>query len=87
MGGVVVEDHGDDIAGRPLSLDGVEEADVLLVPMALHVAVDRAVEDIQRGEQVAVPWRLYSWVMVPGRPFFRGRPGSVRSSAWIWLFP
>jgi hypothetical protein len=24
--------------------------------------------------------------MVPARPFFIGRPGWVRSSAWIWLF-
>src|ERR1700720_1533304 len=24
--------------------------------------------------------------MVPARPFFSGRPGWVRSSAWIWLF-
>src|SRR3954447_20663747 len=24
--------------------------------------------------------------MVPQRPFFSGRPGWVRSSAWIWLF-
>jgi hypothetical protein len=24
--------------------------------------------------------------MVPARPFFIGKPGWVRSSAWIWLF-
>jgi hypothetical protein len=24
--------------------------------------------------------------MVPARPFLSGRPGCVRSSAWIWLF-
>ena len=24
--------------------------------------------------------------MVPARPFLRGRPGWVRSRAWIWLF-
>src|SRR5216684_140090 len=24
--------------------------------------------------------------MVPARPFFIGRPGWVRSKAWIWLF-
>ena len=33
-----------------------------------------------------MPWRLSSWVIVPARPFFIGRPGWVRSSAWIWLF-
>ena len=29
---------------------------------------------------------ILSWVIVPARPFFMGRPGWVRSSAWIWLF-
>jgi len=24
--------------------------------------------------------------MVPQRPFFHGRPGCVRSSAWIWHY-
>ena len=32
------------------------------------------------------PLRLSSCVMVAARPFFRGRPGCVRSRAWIWLF-
>ncbi len=33
-----------------------------------------------------MPWRLSSWVLVPHPPFFMGKPGWVRSSAWIWLF-
>ena len=42
--------------GRPsggnLGLDGVEEADELLMPVALHVPADhRAVEDVERREQ------------------------------------
>lgn len=38
--------------------DGVEEADELLMLMALHVAADDgAVEDVQRGDIVVVPWR------------------------------
>src|SRR5829696_3558695 len=52
VGGVVVEDDVDDLAGRDLCLDGVEEADELLVPVALHaVANDGAVEDVEGGEQ------------------------------------
>ena len=40
------------LSARQLGLDGVEEADELLVPMALHVAPDhRAVEHVERGEQ------------------------------------
>ena len=50
--GVVVEDHVDDLAGWHLRLDGVEKANELLMPMALHTATDhRAVEDVERGEQ------------------------------------
>src|SRR3954468_6067304 len=50
--GVVVEDDVDDLAGRDLCLDGVEEADELLVPVALHAAADdSAVEDVEGGEQ------------------------------------
>src|SRR3954452_1001516 len=46
VGGVVVEDDVDDLAGRDRRLDGVEEADELLVPVALHAAAeDGAVED------------------------------------------
>jgi hypothetical protein len=37
---VIVEDDVDDLAGRDLGLDGVEEADELLVPVALHAAPD-----------------------------------------------
>jgi len=39
-------------ACRDLRVDGVEEADELLVPMALHVAADNgAIEDIEGGQQ------------------------------------
>ena len=59
VGGVVVEDDVDHLAGRHLGLDRVEEADELLMAMALHVAADDgAVEDVERGEQGVVPWRL-----------------------------
>ena len=45
-------DRMDQLAGRHLCLDGVEEADELLMAMALHVAADDvAFEDIEGGEQ------------------------------------
>ena len=52
VGGVVVEDHVHDFSVRHLRLDGVEEADKLLVTMALHAAAnDLAFKDIESGEQ------------------------------------
>ena len=50
--GVVVEDRVDLFVDRDSGLDGVEEADELLMAVTLHVtADDGAVEDIQRGEE------------------------------------
>ena len=40
VGGIVVEDRMDRLAGGNFALDGVEEADELLMPVALHVAAD-----------------------------------------------
>ena len=41
-----------ELAGRDFGLDGVEEADELLVAVALHVAADDgAVEHVEGGEQ------------------------------------
>ena len=52
VGGVIVEDDVDGLAGGNLALDGVEEADELLMAVALHAAADhRAVEHVERGEQ------------------------------------
>ena len=52
MGGVVVEDDMDGLVFGDLGVDHVEEADELLVPVALHVAPNHgSVEDIQGGEQ------------------------------------
>ena len=52
MGGVVVEDDVDSLVRRDLSVDHVQEADELLVPVALHIAPDnRPVEDVQSGEK------------------------------------
>ena len=44
---VIVEDHVNDLADRDLGLDGVQEPDELLVPVALHAASDHlAVEHV-----------------------------------------
>ena len=52
MGRVVVEDDVDGPVGGDLSLDLVEEADELLMPMLLHAAPDDlAFEDVEGGEQ------------------------------------
>lgn len=49
---VVVEDGVDHLAGRDLGLDGVEEADKLLMAMALHAAADDlALQHVEGGEQ------------------------------------
>ena len=52
VGGVVVEDDVDHFTGRHLGLDRAEEADELLMAMALHVAADDgAVDDVERGKK------------------------------------
>jgi hypothetical protein len=59
MGGIVIEDGVDHLAGRDGPLDGCDEADELLMPMARHAAADDlAFEHAERGEQVVGPWRL-----------------------------
>src|SRR5262249_48228758 len=50
--GVVVDDHMDDLARWHLGLDGIEEADELLMAMALHTAADDlALEHVESGEE------------------------------------
>ena len=50
--GVIIQNNMDDLACGDLCLDGIQEADELLMPVALHVAADhRAIEDIKCGEQ------------------------------------
>ena len=87
VGGVVVEDHVHDFSGRHLRLDGVEEADKLLVTMALHAAADDlAFKYIESGEQRRC---AMSFVVVghrAGAALLHRQPGCVRSSAWICAF-
>ena len=52
MGGIVVEDGVDHLAGRDGPLDGCDEADELLMPTARPAAADDlAFEHAERGEQ------------------------------------
>src|SRR5208337_4521585 len=52
VGGVVVEDDMDQLARWNCRLDGVEETDELLMPMALHTfSDDLALQHIEGGEQ------------------------------------
>ena len=48
VGGIVVDDCVDDFSGRHGALDGVEEANELLVAMPSHAASDHgSVEDVE----------------------------------------
>ena len=77
----------DDLAGRHVRFDGVEEADELLVPVALHAAAEHApVEHVEGGEQGGGAVALVVVGHGAARLFFMGRPGWVRSSAWICDF-
>ena len=49
--GVVIDNSLDRLPRRDLTLDGVEEPDELLMPVALHTAADHgAIQHIQRRE-------------------------------------
>ena len=76
-----------DPTGWERCLDGVQEADELLMAVALHAAAqNRPLQHVERGKQLC---RAVALVVVGpgGRPTgFRAKPGWVRSSAWIWDF-
>lgn len=76
VGGVVVDDGMDELAGRHLRLDGVEEADELLVTVALHVATDhRAVDEVEGSKQGGGAVALVVMRHGAGAPFLHGQPG------------
>ena len=52
VSGVVINDGMDNLPGWHLGFDGVEEADELLMTVALHISADhRAIEDVEGGKQ------------------------------------
>ena len=76
VGSIIVEDHVDDFAGRHFRLDSIEEADELLMPVALHIAPDnRAVEDIQRGKERRRSMALVIMCHGPGAAFLQRQAG------------
>lgn len=57
--GVVVKNRVDELAGRDLALQGVEEANKLLMSMALHVLSEhRSFEHVERRKKRGRPWLL-----------------------------
>jgi hypothetical protein len=85
--GVIVDDDVNCQFGGRSGVNNVEEANELLMAMAHHALVnDLAFEDVEGGEQGR---GAVTFVVVgerTARPFLIGKPGWVRSSAWIWLF-
>src|SRR5260370_40223319 len=82
---VVAEDHMNCLARRDLSLEGVEEADELLMPMPLHVATDdRAVENVQRSKQRRRSMALVIMRHGPGGAFIQ-RSATLRAVARLSL--
>jgi hypothetical protein len=65
--------------GSDLVIDLLEEGHEFVCPMSGQTfADDFAGRDVERGKSVVVPLRLKSSVMVPARPFFKGKLGWVR---------
>ena len=85
--GVVVEDHVHKLSGRHLSLNSIQEANELLVTMALHTSAnDLSFEHVESSEQRRCSVALVVMGHRAGAAFFIGRPGWVRSRAWICDF-
>lgn len=79
VGGVVVEDRVNHLAGRHRALDGIQEADELLMPVLRHAAADDlAFEDVQGGEQRR---RAVALVVVGHRPAAAGLQRQARLGA------
>src|SRR5258708_27738526 len=74
MGRIVVEDDMDGLFGRHLSLDLVEKADELLMPMLLHAASDDlAFEHVEGGKQGGGAVALAVVGHGGGAPFLEGQ--------------
>jgi hypothetical protein len=75
VGGVVVEDGVDGLADRDLALDGVQKADELLMPVALHAAADDLAFQHVEGGPLGLPaergsLRTLQAVEATGRLYF-----------------
>ena len=67
---VIVEDRVHQLSGRHLRFDGIEEANELLVPVALHAAADNAaIQHVQCSEQgggTVAPIVMLVWTAADG---------------------
>ena len=77
---VVVEDGVDDLSGRYGPLDGRDEADELLVPVAGDAAADHLTFEHAEGREQG-RGAVALVIVRDGRARFSGSPGWVRSSA------
>src|SRR5277367_2796098 len=87
VGRVVIANQIDFLLGRDRPIDHAQEAEPFLMAMPLLAeSIDFAGGGIEGSEQGRCAVALVI-VRHGGAPaFFIGRPGCVRSSAWIWLF-
>src|SRR5258708_38644186 len=85
VGGIVVEDDVDGLLDWNCFLDGVEEADELLVAMALHTPADYITfEHVEGSKQRGCTVTLVIMGHGASATLLHRQPGCVRS--WIWLF-
>lgn len=83
VSGVIVEDHMDCLVRRHLALDAVEEADELLMAVALHVLCDdRAVQHVEGSEERRCAVPLVVACHRAGAALLHWQAGWVRSRAW-----
>ncbi len=80
----VVRDLMQGLALGNLAVNETKEPEPFLVPMARPTGGDEgALGHMEGGKECGRPMAC---VIVPQRPGLSGKPGWVRSSAWIWLF-
>src|SRR5215218_7963485 len=80
VGAIVVQDGMDHLAGRHARLDRVEEADELLMAMALHAAAqNRPLQHVQRRKQGCgpAPFIVVGHGGWSARPHGRAGPGAA----------
>jgi hypothetical protein len=59
VGGVIIEDNADDLAGRNVGFDRIEKTNELLVAVTLHAAADGlASSTLSAANKVVVPCRF-----------------------------
>jgi hypothetical protein len=82
MGGIIVHDQMEHLIRRREFVNDAQETEPFLMSMTVVAHGNHVPSNVlSAANRVAVPFRFYSWVMVPQRPFFNCNPGCVRSNA------